>query len=298
MDAPHAEFDADEALVRRLVSEQHPDLAGPVRLVANGWDNAVFRLGDDLAVRMPRRAIAVALIENEQRWLPGLAAAVSVPIPVAVRVGAPSETFPLPWSIVPWIAGTSVAELPVADRGALAAELAAFVVELGRPAPADAPHNPVRAVPLAERDAVVSERLAGLEHGADLAVLWRDAVAAPAWAGPPLWVHGDLHPANLVTAGGGLTAVVDFGDLSAGDPATDLAAAWMVFDADGRREFRRAIGDHADEAAWRRARGWAVSMASSIIATTSGDGPIARIGAHALAQLLPGAQDARSAGAS
>ncbi|MGO7983251.1 phosphotransferase, partial [Rhizobium johnstonii] len=101
-DAPEADIEVDRDLVARLVASQHPDLVAPLELVANGWDNSVWRLGDDLAVRVPRRRIAAALIEKEQRWLPSLQARLAVPIPAPLRNGHATESFPWPWSIVPW----------------------------------------------------------------------------------------------------------------------------------------------------------------------------------------------------
>src|SRR3954469_14665930 len=124
MDSPVAEVYLDSALVDRLVRAQHPDLAGSVRPVANGWDNALFRLGDRLCVRLPRRRVAVPLLVNEQRWLPLLAGLATAPVPVPVRVGAPGEGYPWPWTISPWYDGLPAADVPAAARGGIAAALA------------------------------------------------------------------------------------------------------------------------------------------------------------------------------
>jgi len=71
---PPAEVPIDEALVCGLLAAQHPDLAElSLRLAGEGWDNAIWRLGQHLAVRLPRRPLAVDLIAHERRWLPGLA---------------------------------------------------------------------------------------------------------------------------------------------------------------------------------------------------------------------------------
>src|SRR5690242_2363669 len=113
---PVAEIEVDVDTVASLLAEQHPDLGDlPLRFVAHGWDNAIFRLGEDLAVRLPRRAAAVALIEHEQRWLPELAGRVSVPLPVPVRRGVPGAAFPWPWSITPWFSGLPLSQLPPED---------------------------------------------------------------------------------------------------------------------------------------------------------------------------------------
>ncbi|MDT0232710.1 aminoglycoside phosphotransferase family protein [Curtobacterium flaccumfaciens] len=269
MPTPAAEVDVDVPLVRSLLRDQHPDLAGlPLEVVANGWDNVVLRLGDDLAVRVPRRELAARLVEHEQRWLPDIAARVGsvVPVPAPVRTGHPALGYPWSWSIVPWLPGTAIGErvagVPVAEA------LAAFVGLLHVPAPDDAPANPFRAVPLASRSDAVLTRLDehGVHRAGELATLWRTAAAVPAHAGPPVWVHGDLHPFNLlVDPSDGvdrLSAVIDFGDVTAGDPAVDLATAWLTLDRPGRHAFRAHVA--ASDTTWLRARGWAVALASAL----------------------------------
>ncbi|MGR0318602.1 aminoglycoside phosphotransferase family protein [Agromyces sp. ZXT2-3] len=303
-DAPDAdvEVEVDAELVARLVAAQHPSFLGPVRPVAVGWDNAIFRLGDRWAVRMPRRALGDRNVRHEQRWLARVAAALppGVASPVPVAAGVPGDGYPYAWSITPWFHGEAAASVDPAGRTDVAEALAETIVALGRPAPADAPPNPYRGVPLVARDDVVAERLASgrLERvvatdAAALAGVWADALAAPAWPGPPRWVHGDPHPGNLlVRAGSGgalrLTALLDFGDLTSGDPATDLAAAWLVFDTAGRERFRSRVEAMraTDAADWTRARGWALAMGSAIVDTVGVDGPIGRVGAHALEQVL------------
>jgi aminoglycoside phosphotransferase (APT) family kinase protein len=293
-DAPPPDFLVDEALAARLVELQHPDLAAPVRLVANGWDNALFRLGDDLAVRMPRREAAVGLMRNEQRWLPELAAHLPVPVPAPVRTGrpAPELGYDVPWSIVPWFAGESGLAFDAETRGAAAKGLAAFVAALGATAaPADAPYNPYRGVPLADRAEQIRTRLGGgrIPDADRLLRAWERALAASAWTRPAVWLHGDLHPANLVfTPSGSLASVIDFGDLTAGDPATDLATAWLTFDAPGRRIFRAELERRRDidEATWDRARGWALVIASAIVETAGTVSTFGRFGAGALRQVL------------
>jgi aminoglycoside phosphotransferase (APT) family kinase protein len=286
-----ADIAVDAALARRLVREQHPDLDAPLEPAAMGWDNAIYRLGADLAVRLPRRRVAAELVHHEQRWLPRLAARLPVPIPAPVRAGAPAEGFPWPWSITPWLPGRVVAGLPVGPRAAFAGQLAAFLTALHTPAPADAPANPVRGVPLRTRAAAMAERFAGGRVPADLRGLWEELAAVPDWAGPPLWVHGDPHPGNLLAGPGGrLAAVLDFGDLTAGDPATDLAAAWLVFDAPARAAFRAALGDGpgTDEHTWQRARGWALAMGAAIAADATGTAQMAAVAEHTLRQVRLG----------
>ncbi|WP_374009420.1 aminoglycoside phosphotransferase family protein [Leifsonia sp. LS-T14] len=287
-DTPAADIRTDASLVDHLIAEQHPDLRAELRLVSDGWDNQLYRLGERFAVRVPRREVAAHLIEHEQQMLPGIADRVSVPVPVPVRVGVPSELFPWPWSIIEWFEGTDGASVDAEARAGLAEPLARFVGELAIPAP-DAPRNPVRGVPLASRHDAVSMRLRSLSGRMEVAHLeeaWRRAIDAPVWDGPPILLHGDLHPGNLVLGpDGGLAAVLDFGDVTSGDPATDLATAWLTFDGDARGRFRRALEHQPDAATWRRARGWAVAMASAL-ATASDDNPrMASLARHTLVQL-------------
>ncbi|NEE02950.1 aminoglycoside phosphotransferase family protein [Phytoactinopolyspora halotolerans] len=298
MDTPAAEVSIDAGLVQRLVAAQHPDLAGPLKLVAHGWDNAIYRLGDDLCVRLPRRQVAVELTRHEQRWLPMLAEQLSTPIPAPVRVGVPGDGYPWPWTIGPWIDGTPAAELPPHRRASAARDVAEFMAELHVPAPDDAPANPVRGVALRSRTDAVRQRLdTGTIAEADTVwALWSGFVEADPWPGPTVWVHGDPHPANLLlredphSGALRLAAVLDFGDLTSGDPATDLAAAWMVFDAAGRAAFRATLDELAgvDQSTWTRARGWALNMGTAI-AVHSDDNPrMAEIGRHVLDQVMHG----------
>jgi aminoglycoside phosphotransferase (APT) family kinase protein len=161
---PAAEVDTPSGLVRRLLAEQHPDLAGlTLEPAAHGWDNVTYRLGDELAVRLPRRALGADLIGHEQRWLPALAPPLPLPVPVPVRLGRPGCGYPWAWSVVPWLPGRPAAVAPPADPLAAAVTLGEFLGALHTPAPADAPVNPYRGVPLETRDGTVRERLARLD---------------------------------------------------------------------------------------------------------------------------------------
>lgn len=290
---PAAEIDVTNELVQRLLSDQFPDLARlPLVRVANGWDNVTFKLGGDLAIRLPRREAAADLILHEQQWLPSLAGELPVAVPAPVRRGSPASYYPWSWSVVPWLEGRAAWRLRPEERRSLAPGLAAFVAALHVPAPSDAPVNPVRGVPLASRHAAVKQRLdSGQVPQADtVATLWRGLAGLPAWEGPALWLHGDLHPGNLLVDGNRLSAVIDFGDVTAGDPATDLAAAWLVFDAEGRREFIAAVESRVEVSpqTWQRGRGWALNMATALLTSSDDNRLLRSAGEQALAAVLSG----------
>ncbi|MFN8041226.1 MAG: aminoglycoside phosphotransferase family protein [Acidimicrobiales bacterium] len=286
---PAAEVEITPALVRALLTEQCPDLAVlGLEPLAFGWDNVSYRLGDELVVRLPRRALAARLVEHEQRWLPTVADRVPLPVPAPVVAGRPGSGYPWAWSVVPYLPGHPAAIAPPPDPGAAAVALGRFVTALHR-CPADGlPANPYRGGLLADRDEAVRDRLARLADDVDAPAVvarWEQALGAPVHVGPPVFLHGDLHPANLLVAEGRLSAVIDFGDLTAGDPATDLAAGWMLFDERTRGAFRGAAGD-PDDATWDRARGWALNHALACLAT-SADNPVMHgVGERTLANVL------------
>jgi len=253
-------------LVRGLLNDQHPDLAGlELRDVDGGWGNQMWRLGTDLAVRLPRTEDAPAQLQAEQTWLPVLASRLPLPTPVPVRVGRPSSRFPHTWTIARWVEGVPADHAPITRAGA-AEVLAGFLRALHLPAPAGAPVSATRGMPLAElpKGGVGFDVLAGLPYADAAREVLATAFAAPAWAGAPLWLHGDLHPANVVVRDGTLAGVIDFGDLCTGDPATDLSAAWLLLPAGAAGRFFDAY-EQADEATISRARGWAVLRALGLI---------------------------------
>ncbi|RMH69446.1 MAG: aminoglycoside phosphotransferase family protein, partial [Actinomyces sp.] len=232
--APPAEVTIDVSLVAGLLADQHPDLADlSLRPVASGWDNAAFRLGDRLVVRLPRRALAASHVVHEAALVPRIAAAVPLAVPVPVRLGGPGRGYPWSWSICRWIPGSDALSEAVHPTGQAADTLAAFLAALWSLDPRGAPANPWRGGPLTGRDAITRERLARVstrhrEDPAVLAAVWEAATAAPPAVGPGVLIHGDLHPANLVVVDGRLVGVLDFGDLTVGDPATDLVVAWSL----------------------------------------------------------------------
>lgn len=251
-----ADVAIDADLVARLIQAQHPDCAGPVDRFSEGWDNVVFRVGDALLARMPRRALGAQNLERELTWLPRLPD-LPLPVPTPVRRGAPGEGYPYGWSLVPYLPGEPVGVGPV-DAGALLRFLEALHV----PCPEDAPVDAARSMALELRDPAVQERLAQVPapERRVLAALWRTAVAAPRHRGPRLWCHGDLHPLNLLRRGTTLSAVIDWGDLFGGDPAPDLAAVWMLDVPDGLGAFR----DGTPPGRWTRGIGWAVYFAVTL----------------------------------
>ncbi|GLZ36636.1 hypothetical protein Acsp05_02610 [Actinokineospora sp. NBRC 105648] len=257
----------EQDLVRALLRDQHPDLADlELRAVVGGWDNQLWRLGTELAVRLPRTERAPALSRVEQEWLPVLTGHLPLPTPTPVRVGEPSALFGHTWTITRWVEGDPADHSPITRTDA-ADTLAGFLKALHRPAPAQAPANPVRGIPLAGMREGFTSALTVLadDTSADAArETWEKAVAAPAWHAAPRWLHGDLHPANVVVRDGTLAGVIDFGELCAGDPATDLSAAWILLPAGTAGRFFETYGD-ADDATIARARGWAVLRALHLI---------------------------------
>jgi aminoglycoside phosphotransferase (APT) family kinase protein len=253
--------------------------------MAPGFDNTIWRLGEELVVRLPRRRIAVPLIESEQRWLPEMALRLPLLIPTPIRVGRPSEVFPWPWTIAKWIEGTPGNEVAPRLLRAAATPLGHFLRALHVDAPADAPTNAFRSVPLRSHEASFLERLEQIDtsfNRDDLLAIWRASLNADARAGAPQWIHGDPHPANLIFDGEQLVGVIDFGDICAGDPATDLAAGILALPHESLDEFFRAYGA-VDDATLRRTLGWAVHFGLMFVLLGESDEPTyAPIGARAI----------------
>lgn len=286
---PAADVSADASLVRALLAEQHPDLAGlPLSELGSGWDNAIFRLGDTLTVRLPRRQLGADLAACEQRWLPQLAPSLPLPVPAPVRTGTPGCGYPWSWSICPWLPGEVAVDTPPGDLERAARALGGFLSALHRPAPADAPRNPYRGVPLADRAPHLDTHLLALDgHVNSEAIRERFAAGleTPAWSAPPVWVHGDLHPMNMLVHEGRLSAVIDFGDLTAGDPATDLSVAWFFLPRELHPVFRTAAGA-LDDATWSRARTWALCLSIAWLSHAADDPRMWDVGQRALRAVL------------
>ena len=257
------EIEVPEELVRRLVDVQFPQWTGETlaRVPTWGTDHAMYRLGSELVVRLPRRAINVVGLRKERRWLPRLAPCLPVPIPAPVASGRPGEGYPWEWAVYRWLEGTPALQASI-DYEQLAGDLARFVQALQAVELPDRPLPGSRGVPLAERDEPVRARIPDLADDVDTAAVtaaWEHALAAPVWDGPPVWLHGDLMPTNLLIREGGLAGVIDWGACRTGDPACEALLAWMTLDAESRRTFRAVL--ELDDATWARARGWALSCA-------------------------------------
>jgi aminoglycoside phosphotransferase (APT) family kinase protein len=291
---PAAEVEVSAELVRRLLADQHPDLARlPVEFLANGWDNELYRVGDGLVARLPRRALGAEIIKNEQRWLPGLALRLPLPIPYPERIGEPGRGYPYSWSVVPYLPGAPAAEASF-DPATAAVAVGGFLGALHVPAPADAPANPFRGVPLADRQGSFAANLALLagQDGVDRDMVlraWDAALAAPGYDGPPVWLHGDPHPANVLVHDGRVSGVIDFGDITAGDPASDLSMAWMLLPLEHHASFWPAYqeaGGRGGDALRARARGWALNFAIVFLAHSE-DNPVLReVGRRTLSAVL------------
>lgn len=285
---PPAEVHLNARLVAGLLADQCPALSGlSLSWFANGWDNELFTLGEDLLVRLPRRSAAATLIKNEIAALPRIADRLPVPVPAAVFHGGPGRGYPWEWAVVPRLPGRCAAEVSPADRAGAATDLAEFFGALHQPAPSDAPVNPFRGVSLAERADLWLPRIEQFA-GKPAAVRWREAAAAPSWSGPPLWLHGDPHPLNLLLSNGRLSAVIDFGDICSGDPASDLATAWLTFDAPARSRFRQACTQQGlyDRGIWLRAWAWALGLSAAFAAHSDDQPALAAIAEHGLRETL------------
>ena len=271
---PADEVRIDVALVRRLIAAQFPQWAElPVEPAgAAGFDNVIYRLGPDLAVRLPRRQFGADHLEREYRWLPVVGPRLPLAVPVPAGKGEPGEGYPWPWMVCSWLPGEIAALAPADDPEQAALTLARFVAALRALDPAGAPPSDLRSGPLATHDDAIRAAAGALRGQLDLApalAAWQEALAAPLWTGPPVWLHGDLHPANILVSYGELSAVIDFGLLGLGDPASDLMAAWTCLDRPGaRRIFRRTLA--ADDATWSRARGWALHLGLRAAAWSAG----------------------------
>jgi aminoglycoside phosphotransferase (APT) family kinase protein len=255
------EVDTDADLVRHLLASQHPQWVElPIeRVPSAGTDNAIYRLGDDLAVRLPRIHWAVDNVAKEQQWLPVLAPHLPLAVPLPVAAGEPEAAFPYPWGVVRWLPGELATLDRVDDPVRAALDLAAFVRALQT---IDSTGGPThhRGLPIRLRDEMVRKGIAGLRDEIDVDAftsMWNRVLAAPDYGGQPVWFHGDLSYLNLLAQGGRLTAVIDWGACGVGDPAIEMEPAWSLFPPDARQAYRDALG--VDDATWERGKGWVLT---------------------------------------
>ncbi|GGX06578.1 phosphotransferase [Streptomyces malachitofuscus] len=271
----------DATLARRLVDTQFPQWAAlPLEMLdPAGSDHVIYRLGEELSVRLPRHAGAIGQARKESRWLPRLAPHLPLAIPAPVGVGEPDFGYPWPWAVSRWLDGEVATVEALADSATAAVELARFLAALQRFAPEDlsVAHLPddLTDRPLSDRDRATRaaiDRLDDVFDGPAMTALWDEALNAPGWSGPPVWFHGDFHTGNLLTIEGRLSAVIDFGGLGVGDPAPDLMIAFTLMTADSRAVFRDTLG--VDEATWLRGRGWALATGLNAYSSYAAVNPV------------------------
>lgn len=284
----------DESLVRRLLAAQFPHWADRSieRVESGGTENAIYRLGDDLAIRLPYRAGKTRQVDKDHRWLPILDPQLPLPISSPVAKGAPAEGYPSQWSVCRWLPGEIATLDRLGDPCRAATDLARFIHALQEVDPAGGPapgaHNFYRGIPLAWRDDYTRAAIARCEGLVDTeaaTAAWERDLGAPAWEGAPVWIHGDLKPDHLLVLDGRLSGVIDWGGLGVGDPATDLLPAWGLFEGESRDAFRDAMA--VDDATWARGRGLALSV--GVVALPyylESNPPMVRAARHAIAQVL------------
>jgi aminoglycoside phosphotransferase (APT) family kinase protein len=261
------EVSVDDATVRVLLKEQFPHWADKslVRFADSGTDSAIYRLGDDMGIRLPRIHWAEAQIEKECRWLSTLATGLSAPLPVPLARGRPGHGYPYPWLVYPWLEGTSLDQTAVKDWEFLAQDLGEFVLALEQLPTNDGPPPKQRGLPMAPFDQVVQwaiDHLEGIIDADRARRVWQGALDAGPWLHEPVWVHGDLLPGNILVRDGRLCGVIDWSGAGVGDPACEAMVAWSL-PKPARRVFKRTLG--FDEATWDRARGWVIQQTALYI---------------------------------
>lgn len=256
------EIHVDDDTVRALLQDQFPHWAEMRlrRMSDSGTDNAIYRLGDDLGIRLPRIQWAQVQIEKECRWLPELATGLPAPIPVPLAKGRPDHGYPFPWLVYPWLKGSSLDRTAVGDWDAVAEGMAEFVLALEQHSPVGGPPPARRGTPMAQYDEAVQWAISRLDAIIDVdraRRVWHSAVEAGEWTGDPVWVHGDLLPGNILIENDRLSGIIDWGGAGVGDPACEAMLAWSL-PIDARHRYRKLL--KFDDATWARARGWVVEQ--------------------------------------
>lgn len=252
----------DDGTVRALLEDQFPNWADRrlLRIADSGTDNAIYRLGDDLGIRLPRIHWAKAQIEKECRWLPTLAADLPTPVPVPLAEGRPGHGYPFPWLVYPWLEGTSLDRATVDNWDVVAEGVAEFVLALQHVSPVGGPPPTRRGTPMAQYDEAVESGISQLDGVIDVdraRYIWQSAVEAGDWTGDPVWVHGDLLPGNILIGKNRLSGIIDWSGAGVGDPACEAMLAWSL-PPDARRLYRNIL--ELDDATLARGRGWVVEQ--------------------------------------
>lgn len=273
---PPAEIDIDSKLIRALLESQHQNLASlPIKIMESGWDNVMVKLGDHLALRMPRRAVAESLILNEQKWLPELAPLLPLPIPAPIRIGRPDKVYPFHWSVLHWLPGEAAdisPPFPSEYRRLILFLKALHSIDL----PSDVPKNSVRDCPLVRKQIDTEKRMDVLSKETSLITpsvvrIWEEGLKAKIDI-PKTWIAGDIHARNVLVDNGCISAFIDWGDMCAGDPATDLASIWgLISDTQSRRKAIDLYG--MSNATIARAKAWAVFFGAILAETGRKDTP-------------------------
>ncbi|MEZ5315622.1 MAG: aminoglycoside phosphotransferase family protein [Chlamydiales bacterium] len=264
MSKMHAdEFHIDQPLVQQLIQQQFPAWAGlELKIVfSTGTDHALYKLGNEMVIRLPKIGWAVENVDKEYLWLPKIAPFLPTSIPIPLARGEPTNDYPYPWSIYRWLEGSNPKVGALQNPTVLAHQLAAFIQAMHGIVLSNGPHSN-RGVPLIEKDLKTQQAIEKLEGMIDVPLvtqIWEKALKAPQWLKPPVWIHGDLSPGNLLQVNGDLSAVIDFGSLGIGDPASDLIIAWNLLPSYTRAIFRSAL--QVDDEMWIRGQGWALSNA-------------------------------------
>lgn len=274
---PAADVEIGESLIRGLLAVQHPDLAHmALRLVANGWDNVMYRLGDELALRLPRRAMAAPLLSIEHTWLPQIAPTLPLPVPACLRMGEPQGDYPFRWMVVPWLEGEPADMQKLAPgQGAV---LGRFLKALHQPAPEGAPYNPYRSAPLSSREQRFGDLIAQFSTGpyapliGELAPLWPPAMTAPVDVNLT-WIHSDLHPRNVLVQDGAFSAVIDWGDMCRGDRAIDFVSLYTLMPNRAQADACLAAYGPVSEQTLVRARGWTLGYTLMLLQSGLSNAP-------------------------
>jgi aminoglycoside phosphotransferase (APT) family kinase protein len=257
----------DDDLVQRLLRRQFPQWAElPLRRIASsGTVHAIYRLGPDLAIRLPMSP-RFAGLEQEFELISLLGPKLPLTVPQPVALGQADEGYEMTWGIIRWLPGQPwrpglVDEVPAAHQ------LADFLETLQALETTPAPPSSFAAIGhgQAKSDLAVSSALLasyGLAPVEAIGAAWTDGLALPEWNGPPVWLHGDLLAGNVLVADGKLAAVIDWGTSGVGDPARDLMAGWTLFGPEARAAFRSRFS--YDEATWRRARTWVFTRITNV----------------------------------